>query len=103
MSIAQHIALAARKERLLERIAAQRSELVVHVEPLKQPLALVDKLVQAANFVKQRPWIAGVAAIATVIIGRGGVLRWVGRGWTVWRGWRFASRWLQDHGYLKIQ
>lgn len=101
MSIEQHIELALRKERLLERIAAQRGEIAACTETLKKPLALADKLVEAGRLVKQQPWIAGLGVFAFVVLGRRNLFRWVGRGWTLWRGWRFASRWLRDQGYVK--
>jgi len=101
MSFAQYLALAERKARLLERIDAQRGELAAHGAALKKPLALADKVVQATHYVKQRPWVAGVGALAVVILSRRNLFRWVGRGWTMWRGWRFATRWLHEQGYLK--
>ena len=100
MSIAEHVALAVRKERLLERVEAQRAQLAVCAEPLKKPFALADKIVQAACFLKQRPWIVGVGVLAVVVFRRRNLFGWLGRGWTLWRGWRFASRWLHDNGYI---
>lgn len=101
MSIQLQVDLALRKARLVERIEAQRAEIAVHAEVLKKPLTLADKVVQAGHYIKERPWIAGVAALLAVVLGRRNLLRWAGRGWTLWRGWRFASTWLRDHGYLK--
>lgn len=101
MALADHIALAERKVRLLERIDAQRRELGTHGAALKKPLALADKLVQASHFVKERPWVAGVGALVAVVVARRNLFRWVGRGWTLWRGFRFVQRWLQDNDFLK--
>lgn len=92
--------LAARKARLIERIGAQREHVAAHAAVLKKPLAAADKLVQGAQLVKQYPWLAGVAVFALVVLRRGGLLRWARRGITLWRGWRFARRWLRDQGYL---
>jgi hypothetical protein len=100
MASAQQVELALRKARLLERIATQRDQLAAHAELLKKPLSLADKLVQATDYVKHHPWIAGAAVFAMVIFGRGSLLRWASRGWAVWRGWRTASRWLREQGYL---
>ena len=102
MSIDQHIAIALRKERLLTRIDTQRSQLASYGVHLEKPFALADKAIQAGRYVKQRPWIAAVAALAVVVLGRRNLWRWGGRGWAVWRGWRFAQQWLQRVGYLKI-
>ncbi len=100
MPAAQRVALALRKERLLQRIEAQRGQLAACVEPLEKPFALADKLVQAGHVVRQQPWIAGVAIFVLVVLRRRHVWRWVGRGWALWRGWRTARRWLHDNGYL---
>lgn len=101
MSTAQHATIAARKAVLIERIEAQRGQLAAVGAQLERPFALADKLVEAGHYVKTHPWIAGVAVAATVVLGRRNLFRWVGRGFTLWRGWRFASRWLRHQGYIK--
>ncbi|HTE15881.1 MAG TPA: YqjK family protein [Burkholderiales bacterium] len=103
MSVDQHVALAVCKERLLERIETQRSRLAACGQSLRKPFALADKFVQAGCYVKQRPWIAGVGVLMAVVLSRRNLFGWVGRGWTLWRAWRFASRWLADNGYIKTQ
>lgn len=100
MPHAQALALALRRQRLLDRIAVQRDQLAACVEPLAKPLALADKVLQAGHIVREQPWIAGVAAFLLVVLRRRNVWRWIGRGWTLWRGWRAARRWLHDQGYL---
>ena len=99
MSVAQHIEIALRKERLIGRIEVQRDQLASYGAHLIKPFAVADKAIEAANYVKQRPWIAGVAAFSLVVLGRRNLLRWAGRGWTVWRGWRAAGVWLRKSGY----
>lgn len=94
------VELAQRKARLLERIDTQRAQLAEQLDVLKKPLALADKLMQAAQYVKLHPWVAGVAVFAAIVLGRGNLWRWVGRGVTVWRGWRWATRWLREQGYI---
>jgi hypothetical protein len=100
MSVAQHVALALRKARLQERIAQQRDQLAVCVEPFEKPLALVDKVLHAGRVIQQQPWIAGVAVFGLVVLRRRHFWRWIGRGWTLWRSWRIGRRWLHEHGYL---
>ena len=95
MSTAQQIALALRKERLLGRIDVQRDQLAAYGVHLVKPFAAADKVIEAGRYVKQHPWIAGVAAFSVVVLGRRNLIRWAGRGWTVWRGWRAASGWLR--------
>lgn len=100
MAASQQVALAVRKERLLQRIEAQRQQIAACIQPLEKPFALADKVVRAGHAVQQRPWIAGVATLVLVVVGRRHLWRWVGRSWALWRGWRVARRWLQDRGYL---
>jgi hypothetical protein len=93
----KQIELAQRKARLLERIDMQRSQIAVHSEILKVPFGIADKALQTV-----RPWAAGVALFAAVVLGRRNLWRWAGRGWTLWRSWRFARRWLSQKGLIKI-
>ncbi len=101
MSAAQTLALALRKERLLTRIEMQREQLALCGAQLEKPFAAADQAVMAARLLKQRPWIAAVAALSVVVLVRRNLWRWAGRGWAVWRGWRVARQWLQHNGYLK--
>ncbi len=95
MSTAQSVELALRKARLMGRIESQREQLTGYGAYLVKPFAAADKAVAVGRYVKERPWVAGVAVFAAVVLGRRNVLRWAGRGWTVWRGWRTAREWLQ--------
>ncbi len=95
MSVARYIEIALRKERLLGRIEAQRDQLSGYGGYLIKPFAAADTVLEAARYVKQRPWMAGVAAFALVVLGRRNLWRWAGSGWTVWRTWRMAHQWLQ--------
>jgi hypothetical protein len=94
MAVDQHVALALRKQQLLARIETQRDQLASYGACLETPLAYADKTLHAVQFVKERPWVAGVTALTAVVLGRRKVFRWVGRGWTVWRAVRFAQQWL---------
>jgi hypothetical protein len=98
---AQHLALAERKRRLIERIEAQRKQIARGSEVLQKPAALADKVVEAVRYVKAKPWIAGVGVAVALALRRRHLWRWVGRGWTVWRGWRFTRRWMSDQGFIK--
>ncbi len=101
MSVEQRVTLALRKERLLERIATQRDQLAQCGAQIEKPFALVDRAIGLVHYVKQRPWIAGVAALSAVVLGRRNLFRWVGRGWGMWRAVRFAQHWLTQSGVLK--
>lgn len=99
MSVERHIELALHKERVLERISAQRDQLAAYGAHLERPLALADRAIDAVQYIKARPWIAGVAALSAVLLGRRNVFRWVGRGWGVWRAVRAAQQWLKRSAF----
>ena len=101
MFIEQHVALALKKERVLGRIDEQRRRAAQDLARLKKPLALADKLVSGVLFVKERPWIAGVAGVAVAVAGRKRLFTWAGRAWTAWRVWARARQWLHAQGYLE--
>ena len=101
MSIEQHVAIALRKERLLARIDTQRNQLATYGVHFEKPFAAADKAIEAGRYIKQRPWITAVAVAAVLLLGRRNLLRWAGKGWAIWRGWRLAQQWLQRIGYLK--
>jgi len=101
MSLDQHVALAERKARLIERIDAQRGVLAGYGAHLEKPLALLDKVAGAGHYVQTQPWLAGVGVFAAVVVLRRNLFRWVRRGFTAWRTWRFAMRWLREQGYMK--
>ena len=102
MSADQQIALALRKERLLARIEVQRAQLAMYGAHLEKPFAAVDKAIQVGRFIKARPWITGVAVVSIMLLKRRNLLGWVGRGWTLWRAWRFAQQWLRQTGLIKV-
>ena len=102
MSAESRIALAQRKARLLERIDVQRGQLAAYGAQLETPLAWADKALHAIQFVKERPWIAGVGVLMAVLLGRRNLFRWIGRGWSLWRALRFAREWLNSPGIKKL-
>ena len=66
----QHVALALQKERLLGRIDVQRQDIVTGVAIFKKPFAAADKLVSSVQYVKERQWIVGAAALSVMVVGR---------------------------------
>ena len=100
MPATHSVEFALRKAHLLGRIESQRDQLAGYGEYLVKPFAAADKAVAAGRYVKERPWVAGVAVFSAVVLGRRNLLRWAGRGWMVWRGWRTARQWLQKSGYI---
>jgi hypothetical protein len=75
---------AARRDRLLALIAAQRERLAQDAEPLRRRLAIVDQGLQAVRYVRQHPLLlAGAGALLLLTRPRGAVA-WLRRGWMGW-------------------
>ncbi|MCY7304755.1 MAG: YqjK-like family protein [Rhodoferax sp.] len=89
------IELHQQRGRLQERIANQRRELALQMAPLQGVLAVperVGRLVQEGKqFVVQHPLVLGTALASLLLFKPGFVVRWAGRGVTVWRTWRTVS------------
>ena len=100
MFTAQHVAIALKKERLMGRIDVQRQHIAESVTIFKKPLSAADKLVSGVQYVKERPWIAAVAVVSTMVIGRRRVFSWAVRAFTAWRAWGRARRWMSEQGYI---
>ena len=100
MFTAQHVAVAFKKERLLGRIDVQRQRIAEGAALFKKPLSAADKLLSGVQYVKERPWIAAVALVSTMVIGRRRVFSWGVRAFTAWRAWGRARRWMNEHGYI---
>jgi hypothetical protein len=86
----------ARRERLLARSAAQRDELALLLAPLKGPLAVVDRGIAAAQYVRAHPGLVAVAAVIFVVLSPKRAFRWARRAFGVWRGYRWAARALNE-------
>jgi hypothetical protein len=77
--------LAARREYLIAKAAAQRIALAQNLEPWRIPLARVDRGLAALHFLKRHPaWLVGGGALLAVLQ-PGRVLSWLRRGWIGWQ------------------
>lgn len=82
------------------RIDEQRDQLADYGAGLVQPFAMADKVVLAAGFVKLYPWTLGIAVLTATLVAKRNPLRWLTRGWAIWRAVRFAQKWLTESGFL---
>lgn len=82
------IELAQRKERLIGTCARQRDQLAAQLSAWQAPLAVIDRGVSAARFLRSHPVAVAAAIIGAAVLGRRRLLRWAGRGVLMWRGWR---------------
>ena len=80
-----------RRERLLAQAAAQRDEVALLLAPLAGPLALADRGVAAAAYLRAHPELVLIAATALVVLSPKRALRWARRSYAVWRGYRWAA------------
>jgi hypothetical protein len=80
----------ARRERLVAKAAAQRDEVALLLTPWAAPLALADKGVAVATYVRAHPGLVLAAVAALVVLSPKRALRWARRGFVVWRGYRWA-------------
>lgn len=79
-----------RRGELLARIALQREQLAEIGARLQAPLALADKGVAAARFLRSNPaLVAGV--IAVLVIRRRGVIGATSVIWRVWKRYRYFT------------
>lgn len=77
--------LAAKRERLVARVAAQRVELAYQFEPWRARLAMADQGIAAVRTASRHPLLlVGVAALLVVWRPRGAV-RWLQYGWMAWQ------------------
>lgn len=77
-------ARAARRDRLLVMIAAQRERFVLDAEPLRRPLAIVDQGLQAVRYVSQHPLLLAGAGALLLLTRPRGAAAWLRRGWMGW-------------------
>ncbi|MGH8701764.1 MAG: YqjK family protein [Burkholderiales bacterium] len=86
----------ARRERLIARSAAQRDELALLLAPLAPPLALADRGIAVAQYVRAHPGAVALVAAVIVALSPRRSLRWARRAFAVWRGTRWAVRALRE-------
>jgi len=86
----------ARRERLLARSAAQRDEIALLLAPLKAPLAVADRGIAVAQYLRAHPGLVAIAAAVVVVVSPKRAFRWARRGFAVWRSYRWATRALRE-------
>jgi hypothetical protein len=80
----------ARRERLLAKSAAQRDEVALLLAPWHAPLAIADKGLMIAAYLREHPSIVVVAVAALVVLSPKRAFRWARRAFAAWRGYRWA-------------
>lgn len=85
------IEIARRKERLIARADAQRVLIAASLDSLRGPIAIADKGLEAAHFLRAHPLLVTVAVAAVVVLRGRGILSLAGRGYAAWRAWKSLS------------
>ena len=85
--------IALQKERLIARAEAQRAAVGECVYRLQGPIAIADRGVAVARFLRSHPLLVAAAAAALVALRGRGLLALAGRAFSVWRLWRSVSAW----------
>ncbi len=78
-------------QRLGQRVHVQRGRFSAQLDALRAPVALLDKSIAAARYVRRHPeWLVAVAVLIALIRPRR-TLAWARRGFVLWRTWRWIS------------
>ena len=86
--------LHAHRAHLLQRSALLRQRAASELQHMQPALALGDRLLQAAAWVRRNPmYLAGALAVLLVLKPRA-MLRATTRVWSLWQSWQQARRWI---------
>lgn len=88
--------IARRKEGLIARAARERAVIAAEFGAWHKPIDVLDRGIAAARFLKAHPVLVAAALAVAAVLGRRSLLRWVGRGLVVWRGWRALQVWTRS-------
>lgn len=80
--------LAKRRQLLIDQAATQRIALARSIEPLRTPLALVDRGITVVRYVKRYPIIALGASALFGILRHTRAANWLRSGWTLFKSTR---------------
>src|SRR5262245_4935379 len=89
-----------RKEQLIARCAAQRTAVAADFQQLRRPLAVVDRALRVARFLRAHPVLVGGAIAAVVAFERRTITGLVLRVLALWRIWRQLDAWAYRIGVI---
>jgi hypothetical protein len=89
--MSQMTEILARRAQLLARAAVERERISVQLRAWEAPLALADRGLAAARYIRRHPqWIIGLAVVLAILRPRR-ALAWARNGLVAWRTWRWLS------------
>lgn len=80
-----------RRAQLLARAAVERERVAVQLALWQAPLALADKGLSAARYLRSHPAILLAAVAITAALKPRRALAWARRAFLAWRAWRWIS------------
>ena len=90
------ILLAERRTRLQERARAERESLAALVGRTDEAAALLQRLRRIIEELRSRPWIVAGGVALLIALRPKRALGWLMKGWSAWRLYRGAQRWLRQ-------
>jgi hypothetical protein len=75
--------VAIRRLEILEKIAAQRLELVALSQDFQRPLGVVDTGLKGINFIRNHPTLLAGLAGGFLALRRTGIIGWMHKGWSL--------------------
>ena len=79
------------RARLVERAARQREQLAQDIGVFSAPIALADRGMAAARFLRAHPEILAAAAALLVLLKPRRAFGWIRRGLALWQTWRWVA------------
>lgn len=81
----------ARRARLMAQAAVERERISVQLRAWEAPLALLDRGLEAARYVRRHPqWLIAAVAVLAVLRPRR-AFGWARNGLIAWKAWRWVS------------
>lgn len=77
--------LAARRAMLIARAASQREELAQAAMPWRASLAVIDRGLSIARYLRQHPVFLLAAATTAALMRPRRLFKWIKHGWLAWR------------------
>ena len=80
-----------KRARLIERAARERDDLGRGIAALSVPIAVVDRGLAVARYLKAHPVIVAAAAALVIALQPRRTISWVQRGVAMWQTWRWLA------------
>jgi|SRR5262252_8523264 hypothetical protein len=86
----------ARRQRLIAKAAAERRAIALSIDAWRKPLGAAERMLAAVHYVRAHPIALVLAAATVTVVAPRRTIRWVRRGFVLWRSYRWVVRALTD-------